>query len=66
MMRSIEARGPALGRMAGCALLLLLPGCDDASKSSAAAPPPVKVTVAPVSQGPVPIVMQFSGTVQSV
>jgi membrane fusion protein, multidrug efflux system len=66
MMRSINARRPALARTAGCVLMLLLPGCDDATKSSAAPPPPVTVTVAPVTEGPVPIVMQFSGTVQSV
>ena len=64
MMRSIEARRPALARMAGCALLLL-PGCDDAAISAAPAPP-VAVTVAPVTQGSVPIVMRFSGTVQSI
>ena len=64
MTRSIRARSWA--RLGGFALLLSLPGCDDRSGSSAAAPPPPKVTVAEVTQGPVPIVMQFSGTVQSV
>lgn len=65
MTRSIGAGGWT--RLGGCALLLLLPGCDDSGGSSAAAPPPPpKVTVAEVAQGPVPIVMQFSGTVQSV
>jgi RND family efflux transporter MFP subunit len=64
MTRSIRAHSWA--RLGGCALLLSLPGCDDRSGSSAAAPPPPKVTVAEVTQGPVPIVMQFSGTVRSV
>lgn len=63
MTRSIRAGSWA--RMGGCALLLSLPGCDDPTASSTAAPPP-KVTVAEVTQGPVPIVMQFSGTVQAV
>jgi len=63
MMRSIKARGRAC--LGGSALLLLLPGCDDAATTSAA-PPPVAVTVAPVTQGSVPIVMRFSGTVQSI
>jgi multidrug efflux pump subunit AcrA (membrane-fusion protein) len=62
-MRPIKARGRAW--LGGGALLLLLPGCDDAATTSAA-PPPVAVTVAPVSQGAVPILMKFSGTVQSV
>ncbi len=64
MTRSIRAR--SLARLGGFALLLSLPGCDDRSGSSATAPPPPKVTVAEVTEGPVPIVMQFSGTVQSV
>jgi multidrug efflux pump subunit AcrA (membrane-fusion protein) len=64
MRRSVEAGRWA--RLGGCALLLSLPGCDAGSGSSAAAPPPPKVTVAEVTEGPVPIVMQFSGTVQSV
>ena len=64
MTRSIRAR--TLARLGGFALLLSLPGCDDRSGSSATAPPPPKVTVADVTEGPVPIVMQFSGTVQSV
>jgi RND family efflux transporter MFP subunit len=63
MTRSIKAGGWA--RVGGCALLLWLPGCDDPPASRTAAPPP-KVTVAEVSQGPVPILMQFSGTVQAV
>jgi membrane fusion protein (multidrug efflux system) len=50
----------------GFALLLSLPGCDDRAASSTAAAPPPQVTVAEVTQGPVPIAMQFSGTVQSV
>jgi RND family efflux transporter MFP subunit len=64
MTRSIRAGRWA--RLGGCALLLSLPGCDERSGSSATAPPPPKVTVAEVTQGPVPIVMQFSGTVRSV
>ncbi|MGH6887097.1 MAG: efflux RND transporter periplasmic adaptor subunit [Geminicoccales bacterium] len=64
MTRSIRAGGWA--RLGGCALLLSLPGCDDKGGSGAAAPPPPRVTVAEVTQGPVPIVMQFSGTVQAV
>jgi len=63
VMRSIKAGGPAW--LGGCALLLLLPGCDD-SKTASAPPPPTTVTVAEVGQGPVPITMDFSGTVQSV
>ena len=63
MRGSIEAGGWT--RLGGFALLLLLPGCDDRG-SSAAAPPPPKVTVAEVAQGPVPISMQFSGTVRAV
>ena len=64
MTRSIEAGTWA--RLGGCALLLSLPGCDAGSGSSAAAPPPPKVTVAEVTEGSVPIAMQFSGTVRSV
>jgi membrane fusion protein (multidrug efflux system) len=64
MTRSIEAGRWA--RLGGCALLLWLTGCEDGSGSSAEAPPPPKVTVAEVTQGPVPIAMQFSGTVQSI
>jgi membrane fusion protein (multidrug efflux system) len=64
MTRSIEAVRWA--RLGGCALLLSLPGCDDTSGSGTAAPPPPQVTVAEVTQGSVPIVMQFSGTVRSV
>jgi RND family efflux transporter MFP subunit len=52
-------------RLGGFALLLWLPGCDDPPPARTAAPPP-KVTIAEVTQGPVPIVMQFSGTVQAV
>jgi multidrug efflux system membrane fusion protein len=52
-------------RLGGFALLLWLPGCDDPPPASTAAPPP-KVTIAEVARGPVPIVMQFSGTVQAV
>jgi RND family efflux transporter MFP subunit len=64
MTRSIRAGRWA--RLGGCALLLSLPGCDERNGSSGTAPPPPKVTVAEVTQGPVPIVMQFSGTVRSV
>lgn len=60
MMRSIKGGGV----VAVCAALLLS-GCDDATQTSAA-PAPVAVTVAPVVQESVPIVMRFSGTVQSV
>jgi RND family efflux transporter MFP subunit len=63
MRRSVEAGRWA--RLGGCALLLSLPACDETA-SSTAAPSPPHVTVAEVTQGPVPIVMQFSGTVQSV
>jgi RND family efflux transporter MFP subunit len=63
MTRSINAGRWA--RVGGCTLLLWLPGCDDPPASSTATPPP-RVTVAEVTQGPVPILMQFSGTVQSV
>lgn len=65
MMQSTKA-GRGLAWLGGCALLILLTGCDDATTTSAAPAPPVAVTVAPVTQGPVPIIMQFSGTVQSV
>jgi multidrug efflux pump subunit AcrA (membrane-fusion protein) len=64
MIRSIDAS--LLARAGGCALLFVLAGCDDQAKPSAAAAPPPEVTVAEVTQGAVPIVMQFSGTVQSV
>jgi RND family efflux transporter MFP subunit len=64
MMRSIMAG--SLARVGGFALLLSLPGCDDPPASSTAAAPPPRVTVAEVTQAPVPIVMQFSGTVQAV
>jgi membrane fusion protein, multidrug efflux system len=64
MTRAIEAGRWA--RLGGCALLLSLTGCEDGSGSSAEAPPPQKFTVAEVTQGPVPIAMQFSGTVRSV
>jgi len=46
-------------------LLLLLMACGKDSKK-AAAPPPVEVTVAEVKQAEVPIVMEFSGTVQAI
>jgi RND family efflux transporter MFP subunit len=52
-------------RLGGFALLLWLPGCDDPPPAGTAAPAP-KVTIAEVARGPVPIVMQFSGTVQAV
>jgi RND family efflux transporter MFP subunit len=45
----------------------LLAGCDDKSSGgAAAAPSPPEVVVAEVTQAAVPIVMQFSGTVESV
>jgi membrane fusion protein (multidrug efflux system) len=46
-------------------LLLVLIACGKDSKK-AAAPPPVPVTVADVKQGKVPIVMEFSGTIQAI
>lgn len=63
-MRPIDAG--LLARAGGCTLLLLLAGCNEHAKSGAAEAAPPEVTVAEVTQGPVPIVMQFSGTVQSV
>ncbi|MGD9251641.1 MAG: efflux RND transporter periplasmic adaptor subunit [Desulfobacterales bacterium] len=45
--------------------LLLLGGCGKDPKK-APAPPPVPVTVADVKQGKVPIVMEFSGTIQAI
>ncbi|HEX5078325.1 MAG TPA: efflux RND transporter periplasmic adaptor subunit [Geminicoccaceae bacterium] len=63
MTRSIRAGGWA--RFCGCALLLSLTGCDEQA-ASRTAPAPPQVTVAEVTQGPVPIVMRFSGTVQAV
>jgi membrane fusion protein, multidrug efflux system len=47
--------------------LLLLAGCDDSSSTKAAATaPPPEVVVAEVTQGTVPVVMAFSGTVEAV
>ena len=52
---------------AGSVLLALLAGCDDdRSTKAAAAPPPAEVVVAGVAQGAVPVVMEFSGTVEAV
>jgi RND family efflux transporter MFP subunit len=53
-------------RCGGWTLLLALAGCDEHGGSRATAPAPPRVTVAEVTQGPVPIAMRFSGTVQSV
>ncbi len=65
--RSIKASSGLLAGGPWWALLLLLQGCDDKAASGAGAdPPPPQVIVAEVSQGPVPIEMKFSGTVQSV
>jgi membrane fusion protein (multidrug efflux system) len=65
--RSIKAGSGLLVGGPWWALLLLLQGCDDHSAAGArAAPPPPQVIVAEVSQGPVPVAMEFSGTVQSV
>jgi RND family efflux transporter MFP subunit len=50
-----------------CLLPALLAGCNDPSAGgAAAAPSPPEVVVAEVTEGTVPIVMQFSGTVESV
>jgi multidrug efflux pump subunit AcrA (membrane-fusion protein) len=65
MTRPIVAGHGAMAGAPLCALLLLLAGCDDKTEATAAKPPP-QVTVTEVAQGPVPITMQFSGTVQAV
>ena len=59
---------PTINPMAALGLLpALLAGCDDkSSEGAAAAPSPPEVVVAEVTTGSVPIVMQFSGTVESV
>lgn len=57
----------AIAMLVGIMLPVLLAGCDDKSTSgAAAAPTPPEVVVAEVSQGAVPVVMQFSGTVESI
>jgi membrane fusion protein, multidrug efflux system len=65
---SAKRTRPTLERMAALSLLpALLAGCDDKSTGgAAAAPSPPEVVVAEVTEGAVPIVMQFSGTVESV
>jgi membrane fusion protein (multidrug efflux system) len=45
--------------------LLLMSGCGK-DQEKAAAPPPVPVTVVEVKQAEVPIVMEFSGTIQAI
>jgi membrane fusion protein (multidrug efflux system) len=58
---------PRLQPIAAVCLLPVLAGCDDKDPSGAAAAPSApEVVVAEVSEGAVPIVMQFSGTVESV
>jgi membrane fusion protein (multidrug efflux system) len=65
---SAKRTRPTVERMAALSLLpALLAGCDDKSSGgAAAAPSPPEVVVAEVTEGAVPIVMQFSGTVESV
>lgn len=65
---SAKRTRPTVERMAALSLLpALLAGCDDQSTGGAtAAPSPPEVVVAEVTAGAVPIVMQFSGTVESV
>jgi RND family efflux transporter MFP subunit len=45
--------------------LLLLAGCEDGSSTKAAAAPP-EVLIAEVTKGTVPVVMEFSGTVEAI
>ncbi len=66
MMPGSEMTRSSIAGIGAWALLLALQGCDDSSGSGTAAPAPPKVTVAEVAQGPVPIIMQVSGTVRSV
>ena len=63
-MRSDAAS--AIAVLIGSVLGALLTGCDDKSATNTAAPPPPEVVVAEVTQGTVPVVMQFSGTVEAV
>ncbi|MEM7023285.1 MAG: efflux RND transporter periplasmic adaptor subunit [Pseudomonadota bacterium] len=66
MNRTTNAGFRGLAIMFGCTLPLFVAGCDSQSQSSAAAPPTPHVTYAEATQGSVPIVMRFSGTVRSV
>ena len=66
-MSTMRSRPTLMAMMAAGLLPALLAGCDDSSSSgAAAAPSPPEVVVAEVAEGTVPIVMQFSGTVESV
>ncbi len=60
-LNSLRMFGPAIV----IASFLLLGGCGN-KKDKTVAPPPVPVTVAEVKQAEVPIVMDFSGTVEAV
>jgi membrane fusion protein (multidrug efflux system) len=57
-----------LAAAAGSLLVALLAGCgeDSATGAAAARPPPPEVVVAEVAQGPVPVTLAFSGTVEAV
>jgi len=59
------ARCPAPSLIVATAAAALLTGCEKQSETAATQPPP-RVTVAPVTSGPVPIIMQLSGTVKAV
>lgn len=50
----------------GWLLIFLLIGCDGKAKKQAVKPPPPDVLVTEVTQGAVPIVMEFSGTIKAI
>jgi RND family efflux transporter MFP subunit len=65
--RRADAAGRAIASLIASVLPVLLGACDDKSSTEAAtAPTPPEVLVAEVTEGTVPVVMQLSGTVESV
>jgi multidrug efflux pump subunit AcrA (membrane-fusion protein) len=68
-MNRVEHNGVMKSRhkrlLAACVTVMLAAACDDGSEQKSATPPPT-VRVAEVAQKPIPIIMNFPGTVRSV